>query len=56
MLASAIVKPSSAVVLPLEPEFIRNGDGSGKQDCERNAAKRYLEGKALTIAGEDPDG
>jgi hypothetical protein len=45
MLASAIVKPSSTVVLPLEPEFIRNEDGEEKQDCERNAAKRYLERK-----------
>jgi hypothetical protein len=46
MLAAAIVKPSCSVVLPLEPEFIRNGDGREKQDCERNAAKRYLQEQA----------
>jgi len=40
MLGIAIVKPSSSVVLPLEPEFIRNEDGTEKQDCERAAAKR----------------
>ena len=54
LLAPAIVKPSSPVVLPLEPEFIRNEDGSEKQDCERNAAKRYLEGKAGRLAGLKP--
>jgi hypothetical protein len=30
-------------VLPLTPEFIRNEDGQEKQDCERNAVKRWLE-------------
>jgi hypothetical protein len=42
MMAATVVKPGSGVVLPLMPEFIRNEDGSEKQDCERNAAKRYL--------------
>jgi hypothetical protein len=46
ILAAAIVKPSCSVVLPFEPVFIRNGDGHEKQDCERNAAKRYLQEKA----------
>ena len=40
--------------MPLEPEFIRNEDGRGKQDCGRNAAKRYLEGKAGSLAGLKP--
>jgi hypothetical protein len=40
--AAAIVKPGSGEILPLMPEFIRNEDGHVKQDCERNAAKRWL--------------
>jgi hypothetical protein len=43
MLGTAIVRPGSNGVLPLMPEYIRNEDGSERQDCERNAAKRYLE-------------
>ena len=54
MPAPAIVKPSGSVVLPLEPGFIRNGDGGGKRDCERNAAKRRLEGKAGRLRGLKP--
>jgi hypothetical protein len=42
MLAFAIVRYDSSVVLPLAPEFIRNEDGGKKQDCERNAMKRYI--------------
>jgi hypothetical protein len=30
------------MVLPLMPEFIAPQDGAEKQDCERNAAKRWL--------------
>jgi hypothetical protein len=30
-------------VLPLMPEFITPQDGAAKQDCERSAAKRWLE-------------
>jgi len=30
-------------VIPLCPEVIQNGDGSVKNDCERNAAKRFIE-------------
>lgn len=46
MIAAALVKPGFQTVLPLAPEFIRNEDGQGKQDCEQNAAKRWLESKA----------
>lgn len=46
MIAAALVKPGCRTVLPLEPEFIRNEDGQEKQDCERNAAKRWIENKA----------
>jgi hypothetical protein len=37
-----IVSPSHSLVVPLRPEFIRPQDGTEKQDCEINAAKRWL--------------
>ena len=37
-----IVAPGHDQVLPLPPEFIAPQDGAEKQDCERNAAKRWL--------------
>jgi len=40
--------------LPLNPEFIRNEDGQEKQDCERNAAKRWLEGNAESYTWLNP--
>ena len=46
VIAAVMVKPKEETVLPLNPEFIRNEDGSEKQDCERNAAKRWLENNA----------
>jgi hypothetical protein len=46
MIAAALVKPGGETVLPLAPEFIRNEDGEGKQDCEREAGKRWVEGYA----------
>jgi hypothetical protein len=46
MIAAALVKPGNQTVLPLAPEFIHNEDGQEKQDCERNAAKRWIEKKA----------
>lgn len=42
-LAAVIVHPDKKVVLPLAPEPIIKGDGSNKNDCERNASKRLLE-------------
>ncbi|MDQ2763526.1 MAG: transposase [Pseudomonadota bacterium] len=42
MLAATIVAPGHAMALPLMPEFIASQDGAEKQDCERNAAKRWL--------------
>ena len=41
-LGASIVAPAHAYVLPLAPEFIAPHDGEEKQDCERNAAKRWL--------------
>jgi hypothetical protein len=46
MVAAVVVKAREETVLPLNPEFIRNEDGKEKQDCERNAAKRWLENNA----------
>jgi hypothetical protein len=42
MLGAAIVHPDLKVVLPLMPEPIIKQDGQKKNDCERNAAKRFL--------------
>jgi hypothetical protein len=38
-----LVKPKTPQVLPLPPEFLVPQDGQEKQDCERQAAKRWLE-------------
>jgi len=42
MLAGAFVHPEHSEVIPTCPEMIIKQDGSTKNDCERNAAKRYL--------------
>ncbi len=42
MLAATIVAPGHTMAVPLMPEFIAKQDGAEKQDCERNAAKRWL--------------
>jgi hypothetical protein len=42
-LGAAIVHPDHAAVLPLMPEPILKQDGETKNDCERNAARRYLQ-------------
>ena len=43
MLAAVIVHPDLKEVIPLAPEPIQKQDGSTKNDCERNAARRLLE-------------
>lgn len=43
LLGAAIVHPDLKTVLPLMPEAIRKQDGTTKNDCERNAAKRFCE-------------
>ena len=43
MLAGAFVHPDHKVVIPTCLEMIVKQDGATKGDCERNAAKRYLE-------------
>lgn len=42
LLGAALVHPDHQEVLPLAPEPIVKQDGSTKNDCERNAAKRLL--------------
>jgi hypothetical protein len=42
MLCGAIVSPDHRTVIPLYPEQIGVDDGSDKNDCERNAMKRFL--------------
>lgn len=42
ILQGAIVHPDVRQVIPLMPEQICNTDGTEKQDCEFNAAKRFL--------------
>jgi Transposase DDE domain len=42
MLGAAIIHPDQRAVIPLMPEPIVNCDGTAKNDCERNAAKRFV--------------
>jgi hypothetical protein len=55
-----IVSPGHSQVVPLRPEFITPQDGQVKQDCEINAAKRWLAAHAErystgndTLLGDD---
>jgi hypothetical protein len=55
-----IVSPDQESVISLPPEFITPQDGSEKQDCEQNAAKRWIathaswfEGQTITLLGDD---
>lgn len=55
-----IVSPGHSQVVPLRPEFIIPQDGQVKQDCEINAAKRWLAAHAErystgndTLLGDD---
>ena len=41
-LTPVLVKPGCGKVIPLPPEFVTPQDGNEKQDCELNAAKRWL--------------
>lgn len=42
ILGGAIVHPNLKQVIPFAPEPIRKSDGSAKNDCEMNAARRFL--------------
>jgi hypothetical protein len=43
MLGACIVHPDMPNVIPFCPEPIKKSDGDTKNDCERNATKRFLE-------------
>lgn len=43
ILQATLVHPDMREVLPLSLDFICNEDGSAKQDCERNSARRLLQ-------------
>lgn len=60
MLTPVIVAPDTADVLALAPEFITPQDGHAKQDCEQEAAKRWVRQHAprvpctnVTVLGDD---
>jgi hypothetical protein len=60
IVAGTLVKPGNTQVIPVAPEMVRNTDGEEKQDCEINAAKRWLEKHAdeyswlsPTLLGDD---
>lgn len=53
-LGASVVAPGHTQVLALPPEFIAPQDGAEKQDCERNAAKRWLAKHGPAIAGYRP--
>jgi hypothetical protein len=42
MLGAALIHPDKRAVIPLMPEPIVKQDGTEKNDCERNAAKRFV--------------
>lgn len=44
MYAVSLVHPDHKEVVPFFPEMIIKQDGSDKNDCERNAARRFYEG------------
>ena len=52
VLIPALVRPGKAEVLGMEPEFIMPQDGAEKQDCERNAARRWIARIALRLAAQ----
>lgn len=60
VLTPVIVQPGNETVISLEPEFIVPQDGHEKQDCEIQAAKRWVEKwgdfyakRGMTILGDD---
>ncbi len=60
VLTAVIVQPGNETVISLEPEFIIPQDGHEKQDCEIQAAKRWVEKRGefyakrgVTILGDD---
>ncbi len=54
MLAANVVAPGRAQSLPLPPEFVAPRDGTAKQDCERQAVKRWLAHHGPRCAAQQP--
>ena len=58
-LTPVVVSPEQTDVIPLPPEFVMPQDGEEKQDCELNAATRWLQREHsylpdnITILGDD---
>ena len=59
-LGVSLCRPQSEHVISLEPEFVVPQDGAEKQDCERNAAKRWMErhgdyygAKGMVVLGDE---
>ena len=59
-LLPVMVNPESEHVLTCFPEMVTPQDGAEKQDCERNAGKRWLEKwshlfkpQSITYLGDD---
>jgi hypothetical protein len=59
-LTPVVVQPGNETVISLEPEFIVPQDGHEKQDCETQAAKRWVEKwgafyarRGATLLGDD---
>jgi hypothetical protein len=50
LLSATVVAPGHSKVVPLMPEFIATRDGAEKQDCERNAAKRWFDSHHARVA------
>lgn len=48
-----IVAPEQEQVISLPPEFITPQDGYDKQDCEQNAAKRWIKSYAALFKDQD---
>ncbi|XCN75202.1 MAG: hypothetical protein Q3M24_10870 [Candidatus Electrothrix aestuarii] len=59
VLTPVVAAPDNNKVIALEPEFVTPQDGSAKQDCELNAAKRWIErnsslsDRKVIILGDD---
>lgn len=60
MVTPVVVSPGNPHVIVLSPEYIIPQDGKDKQDCENQAAKRWITGRGktysllnVTITGDD---
>ena len=50
LLSATVVAPGHSKVIPLMPEFVATQDGAEKQDCERNAVKRWFSTHGARLA------